>query len=227
MIKYISFVAAALIAFIFLANHFIQGTSSSQELATQRPLNVLSSTADIEDKFISIDEPLLVSHDSPPHEILENSTQTITPESPKAAYREQPELTELQDFSTNLPLALTGEKIGQKVYLNETDEMAISFTHEDISRLAPHLGLLVSNASPALAYRDGHLRGIEIGQVQENSVLHNFGFEMGDIITHINGSKINDPFEIVLALRNLRSNQLQIEIDRNSSVESLQFILPD
>jgi len=227
MIKYISLTATLLVAFVFLANYYMQASSSSLKMSKLMSVEKVPTDTNDQDVLLSINEPLEILSEIIPDEVPVELPLVVDTQGPRAAYREQAKFADLQDFSTNLPLAFMEGPIGQKVYLNGSDETAISFTHEDINRLAPHLGLLVTNASPSLAYRDGYLRGIEIGRIQEDSILHNFGFEMGDIITHINGSKINDPFEIVLALKNLRSNQLQIDIDRNSSVESLQFLLPD
>lgn len=135
---------------------------------------------------------------------------------------QQPPAAKPADYSTNLPLALQGEPIGKREYF-EDGNFQVVLNREDVGRLAPNLGMLVANAVPSLAYRDGVLVGVEIGSAGEGSVLSHFGFESGDILNSINGLKVNDPFEAVLILKNLDSNQVKIRVNRGEEPKELSF----
>jgi Do/DeqQ family serine protease len=111
---------------------------------------------------------------------------------------------------------------GQTIKVNvklerEPKDSGIKLTIEGQS---PFAGAVVSNLGPRLARQFGiraGTNGVVITEVNSNSPADRFGFQPGDIIREVNGSKIAKPQELANAAE-VRSRWWKFTLERNGQI---------
>lgn len=90
-------------------------------------------------------------------------------------------------------------------------------------------GLMVENLSPQLSdffgVKDG--QGILVRSVEKGSFADKAGFHAGDVIVRVNGQNVSDSGDFGQALRNRKTNTVNINIVRARKEQTLTLTLPE
>ena len=90
-------------------------------------------------------------------------------------------------------------------------------------------GLMVENLSPQLSdffgVKDG--QGILVRSVEKGSFADKSGFHAGDVIVRVNGQAVSDSGDFGQALRNRKTNTVNINIVRARKEQTLTLTLPE
>ena len=76
-------------------------------------------------------------------------------------------------------------------------------------------------------YRDGQLSGYTLAPGREAGLLQEFGLQAGDVVTAVNGTRLDSPMNGLNVLQQLAAaSQIQLDLERNGMPLSLSFSLP-
>lgn len=133
----------------------------------------------------------------------------------------------------NTAIAGSGQNIGFAIPVDTVRKVTDDLIHSGrVTR--PWIGLSMADLSPELAKSLGvseTIEGVIVAQVMPNSPSFRAGFQQGDIIQRINGSKVKTAKEIQELVRSKPVNsELNVQILRNGQMNALTLkteLLPD
>lgn len=121
------------------------------------------------------------------------------------------------------PTVLSGVK---KTGINALDETHYEVRRTTIDESVANLTQVLQDANAIPNFENGNLNGYKVVQVKPGSMFDQLGIKMGDVISNVNGTPVNDPAKALQLLSDLKNlNQVTLAIKRNGAPVTLNYSL--
>ena len=119
----------------------------------------------------------------------------------------------------------TRRRLPARSRVQKLDENRFAVSREELEETLRDPSELLSQARILPKYEDGEMLGVQVNAIKSNSLFEQIGLQNGDVITEVNGLKINAPEQSAALLQEFSdSTSFSVQLQRaDGTTQTLEF----